>query len=158
MRTALALLLLVVVPASPAVGQVSSSGPDYLQILARVDSTVNSAIKVEGDAGAYWFDATPVINLEQVRQAAVEQHSVDGAGFVLSLHLTEAGEEVLRRHSDQLENQPLGVIVGSQLLGAPIRSRGLSSQVSLAPDSLSLRQATELVDDLNARISRIRHE
>ena len=158
MRTALALLLLVAVPATSAVGQVSPSGPDYLQILARVDSTVSSAIKVESGAGTYWFDPTPVINLEQVRQAAVEQHSVDGAGFVLSLRLTEEGAEVLRRHSDQLEEQPVGMIVGSRLFTTPIRFRAGNPHVFLTPGSLSLRQATEVVDDLNARIGQVRQE
>ena len=156
MRTALALLCLITASASSATGQVPSSGPDYLQVLLQVDSTMSSAIAVEGNEGTYWFDPTPVINLEQVREAAVEQHSVDGVGFVISLHLTETGLEKLRRHWDQLEGHSVGVIVGSRLLAAPLLLRSGSPQIFLSPGSLSLRQATELVADLNARIDRMR--
>ena len=156
MRTALALLCLITASASSATGQVPSSGPDYLQVLLQVDSTMSSAIAVEGNEGTYWFDPTAVINLEQVQEAAVEQHSVDGVGFVISLHLTETGLEKLSRHWDELEGHSVGVIVGSRLLAAPLLLRSGSPQIFLSPGSLSLRQATNLVADLNARIDRMR--
>jgi hypothetical protein len=156
MRTALALLCLITASASSATGQVPSSGPNYLQVLLQVDSTISSAIAVEGNEGTYWFDPTAVINLEQVQEAAVEQHSVDGVGFVISLHLTETGLEKLSRHWDELEGHSVGVIVGSRLLAAPLLLRSGSPQIFLSPGSLSLRQATELVTDLNTRIDRMR--
>jgi hypothetical protein len=156
MRTALALLCLITASASSATGQVPSSGPNYLQVLLQVDSTMSSAIAVEGNEGTYWFDPTAVINLEQVQEAAVEQHSVDGVGFVISLHLTETGLEKLSRHWDELEGHSVGVIVGSRLLAAPLLLRSGSPQIFLSPGSLSLRQATELVTDLNTRIDRMR--
>jgi len=155
MRTALALLCLITASASSATGQVPSSGPNYLQVLLQVDSTMSSAIAVEGNEGTYWFDPTAVINLEQVQEAAVEQHSVDGVGFVISLHLTETGLEKLSRHWDELEGHSVGVIVGSRLLAAPLLLRSGSPQIFLSPGSLSLRQATELVTDLNTRIDRM---
>jgi len=156
MRTALALLCLITASASSATGQVPSSGPNYLQVLLQVDSTMSSAIAVEGNEGTYWFDPTAVINLEQVQEAAVEQHSVDGVGFVISLHLTETGLEKLSRHWDELAGHSVGVIVGSRLLAAPLLLRSGSPQIFLSPGSLSLRQATELVTDLNTRIDRMR--
>jgi len=156
MRTALALLCLITASARSATGQVPSSGPNYLQVLLQVDSTMSSAIAVEGNEGTYWFDPTAVINLEQVQEAAVEQHSVDGVGFVISLHLTETGLEKLSRHWDELEGHSVGVIVGSRLLAAPLLLRSGSPQIFLSPGSLSLRQATELVTDLNTRIDRMR--
>jgi len=156
MRTALALLCLITASASSATGQVPSSGPNYLQVLLQVDSTMSSAIAVEGNEGTYWFEPTAVINLEQVQEAAVEQHSVDGVGFVISLHLTETGLEKLSRHWDELEGHSVGVIVGSRLLAAPLLLRSGSPQIFLSPGSLSLRQATELVTDLNTRIDRMR--
>lgn len=156
MRTSLALVCLIATSAGSAIGQVPSSGPNYLQVLLQVDSTMSSAIAVEGKEGTYWFDPTPVINLEQVQEAAVEQHSVDGVGFVVSLHLTETGLEKLRRHWDQLEGHSVGVIVGSRLLAAPLLLRSGSPQIFLSPGSLSFRQATELVADLNTRIDRMR--
>jgi len=156
MRTALALLCLITASASSATGQVPSSGPNYLQVLLQVDSTMSSAIAVEGNEGTYWFDPTAVINLEQVQEAAVEQHSVDGVGFVISLNLTETGLEKLSRHWDELEGHSVGVIVGSRLLAAPLLLRSGSPQIFLSPGSLSLRQATELVTDLNTRIDRMR--
>jgi hypothetical protein len=135
--------------------QVPSSGPNYLQVLLQVDSTTRSAIAVEGNAGTYWFDPTPVLTLEQVREVAVEQHGVDGAGFVVSLHLTQTGLEALRRHRDRLEGHRVGVIIGSRLLAAPIILTSGSPQILFSPTALSLSQATELVDDLNARIDRM---
>lgn len=102
MRTVLAFLCLITAAATSASGQIRSSGPDYLQVLPQVDSTKGSAIALAGDVGTYWFDPTPILNLQQVREAAVEQHSIDGMGLVLSLHLTETGQEKLRRHLDQM--------------------------------------------------------
>jgi hypothetical protein len=156
MRTVLAFLCLITAAATSASGQIRSSGPDYLQVLPQVDSTKGSAIALAGDVGTYWFDPTPILNLQQVREAAVEQHSIDGMGLVLSLHLTETGQEKLRRHLDQMNGHSVGVIVGRRLVAAPLPLPRGSHQIVLSPASLSISQATELVEDLNTRIAQLR--
>lgn len=156
MRTTLILLCLITAFATSVTGQIPSSGPDYLQVLPQVDSTMSSTIAIEGNGGMHWFDPTPILNLQQIREAAVEQHSIDGVGLVVSLYLTETGMEEVRRHLEQWNGRSFGVIVGGRVLAAPLLLSSGSHQIVLSPDSLSFRQATELVDDLNTRIARMR--
>jgi hypothetical protein len=154
MRTVLALLLLIPASAGAGLAQVDTTGANYLQLLPEADSAASSAIAVEGAPGTYWFDPTPVLTLQAVRDAAVEQHG-RVEGFVVCLHLTEAGLEALTRHRDRVAGHQVGVIIGGRLMAAPFTLTGGSPQVLFPPAGLSLPQAMQLVDDLNARIDRL---
>ena len=154
MRTALALTFLVFASTGAGMAQDSSSGSSYLQVLVEVDSETGSTIAVKAD-GDYWFDPIPVLTLEHIREASVEEHGINGVGYAVSLHLMATGREALNRNWDRLDGRRVGVMIRGQLVSDPIRLTRGSAKIAFPPSVRSLSEAMELADDLNARIARM---
>ena len=151
MRTVLLGLIAVLTAALPALAQVDSSGARYLQVLEEVGADSSAAVTLSSDCGTYQFASSPVLTLEHVKEAAIQQHGIDG-GYFIFLQLTAAGSEHLQRETDRLVGHRVGVILSGQLMAAPIIQVPFSRQFQLNPDALPLAQASELAQDLNARI------